>query len=130
MTLEQLYAMLSDAVDHNDAEGMAKYRKMIEEQSIKADDGKLRLTLVPLEAIEAIATVREYGVKKYGERESWRKVDAQRYRDAAFRHWIAYLRDPKGVDDESGIKHLWHCICNLAFLVTLEMEKEDDKTDV
>lgn len=93
---------------------------MQNDQSIKADAGKLRLTLVPRAIIKAIAEIREYGVNKYGENESWRKVEVERYKDAAFRHFIAYLDNPNGVDEESGLPHLWHLACNIAFLCELE----------
>lgn len=92
------------------------------DQTIKADAGKLPLTLVPREAIRAIAKIRQYGVAKYGSAENWRQVAPERYRDAAFRHFLAYLDDPQGTDEESGLPHLWHCLCNLAFLCELEKE--------
>ena len=41
-------------------------------------------------------------------------------RDAAFRHFVAYLDDPDGVDAESGLPHLWHLACNIAFLCEME----------
>ena len=91
-----------------------------DDQSIKADAGKPKLTLVPQQIIFDIAKVREYGLQKYGEKESWREVDIHRYRDAAFRHFLAYLRDPEGVDKESGLPHLAHLACNVAFLSEME----------
>lgn len=95
-----------------------------DDQKAKADSGKPRLTLVPTQIIFDIAKVREYGNQKYpeGGPDNWKQVEKQRYRDAAFRHFIAYLQDPKGVDSESGISHLSHLACNIAFLC--EMEKE------
>lgn len=94
---------------------------MIErDQTIKADAGKRQLTLVPTQIIEDIAEVREYGNRKYGDSESWRRVEIQRYRDALFRHLIAYVRDPQGVDEESGIPHYKHMACNLAFICEME----------
>lgn len=90
------------------------------DQKIKADAGKLRPTLVFPSLIRAVAAVREYGVKKYGDADNWRRVEPQRYRDAAFRHWLAYLDDPKGRDGESGLPHLWHLACNIMFLIALE----------
>lgn len=91
-------------------------------QQIKADAGKPRLTLVPRQILYDIAAIREYGNKKYpkGGPDNWKKVDPQRYRDAAFRHFMAYLDDPYGVDEESGLPHRWHLECNLAFLAELE----------
>lgn len=94
-------------------------------QTAKADAGKLDLTLVPLQIIEDIAEVREYGNKKYHDPDNWKTVDKQRYRAALFRHLIAYLRDPDGVDEESGIKHYKHMACNMAFLCEMEKEEKD-----
>lgn len=89
-------------------------------QEPKLDKGKDRLTLVPKRIIIDIAKVRMYGVEKYKDPENWRKVEPQRYRDAAFRHFLAYLYDPNGVDVESGLPHLWHLACNIAFLCEIE----------
>lgn len=89
------------------------------DQSVKADGGKYRPTLVHTSLIRAVSVVREYGAKKYGDPENWRKVEPQRYRDALYRHWLAYLDDPDGVDDESGLPHLWHLACNVDFLIEL-----------
>ena len=91
------------------------------DQTAKADAGKEQLTLVPRQIIRDIARIREYGNNKYGDPDNWKTVEPERYRDAAFRHWLAYLDDPDGVDEESGLKHLWHLACNIAFLC--EMEK-------
>lgn len=89
-------------------------------QSAKADAGKPRLTLVPMQIIFDVAEVREYGNRKYGDKDNWKKVEAERYREAAFRHFLKYIDDPDGVDEESGIKHRKHLECNLAFLAELE----------
>ena len=90
--------------------------EQLNKQQAKADAGKPKLTLVPRAILPAIAQVREYGCKKYGDPENWKQVDRQRYRDAAFRHFLAYLDDPEGTDEESGLPHLWHLACNIAFL--------------
>jgi hypothetical protein len=92
-------------------------------QEAKADAGKAKLTLVPRQIIFDIARVREYGTEKYGDPENWRNVSAERYRDAAFRHFMAYLDEPDGVDDESGLPHLSHLACNIAFLCELKAEE-------
>ena len=92
------------------------------DQNAKADAGKPQLTLVPRQILYDIAKIREYGNNKYpdGGPENWRTIEIERYRDAAFRHWLKYLDDPKGVDDESGLPHLAHLACNIAFLCELE----------
>ena len=86
----------------------------------KADNGKPRLTLVPRSIIWDIAAIREYGTAKYHDPENWKRVEIERYRDAAYRHFLAYLDDPQGVDEESGLPHLWHLACNIAFLCEME----------
>lgn len=93
------------------------------DQTIKADFGKPRPTLVPNGLIYAVAAIRGYGVEKYGDAENWRKVEPERYRDAAYRHWLAYLGGETS-DPESHLPHLWHCACNLAFLIELEASDE------
>lgn len=97
------------------------------DQTVKADAGKLPLTLVPLEAIEDIAEVRRYGCIKYKNPDNWKRVEVERYRDALFRHLIAYLRDPQGVDEESGLEHYKHLITNAAFICALERKAKDGK---
>lgn len=93
-------------------------------QTAKADAGKPKLTLVPQQILYDIAEVREYGCKKYKDPDNWKRVEKERYRDAAFRHFLAYLREPNGVDEESGIAHLKHLACNIAFLCELEKKGE------
>lgn len=85
-------------------------------QDAKADAGKLQLTLVPTQIIKDIAEVRMYGNRKYGDPDNWKTVEESRYKDAAFRHFLAYLDEPDGIDEESGIAHLKHLACNIAFL--------------
>jgi len=98
---------------------------MKNDQTIKADAGKPRVGLVPTQIIRDIARVREYGLNKYGESESWRRVEYERYVDALGRHYLAFLDDPHGVDEESGISHLAHIACNVAFLCEFEKERKD-----
>ncbi len=98
-------------------------------QKAKADKDKPRLSLVPSEIIRCIARIREYGQKKYGEQaDHWDEVEIERYRDAAYRHLLNYIDNPdKGIDKESGLPHLWHLACNVAFLCELEKRREDEK---
>ena len=82
--------------------------------------GKLRPTLVPPEAIRAIARVREYGATKYASDDNWKKVPVQYYKDALYRHLLAYLDDPTATDAESGLPHIDHLLTNAAFLSALK----------
>ena len=91
---------------------------------LKHDGGKLRLDLVPPELIEAVGAVMTHGAEKYGE-ESYRNVEPKRYRAALMRHICKWLKNPYGKDEDSGLPHLWHIACNVAFLI--ELDKEDKK---
>lgn len=124
IVLHDVAPNISDGVPYVEAytsPALVKYGP--DAQNAKADAGKPRLSLVPQQIIWDIAEVREYGNRKYGDPDNWKTVEKQRYRDAAYRHFLAYLADPDGVDEESGISHLKHLACNIAFLC--EMEKEE-----
>ena len=92
---------------------------------LKHDGGKPRLDLVPPEIIEAVGTVMTFGAQKYGEA-SYKQVDPKRYRAALMRHICRWLKDPHGVDSDSGLPHLWHIACNVAFLCELDCKDEKD----
>lgn len=78
--------------------------------------------MCPVSLIFAVTAIREYGTSKYYDPENWKRVEPQRYRDAAYRHWLAYL-DGEKCDPESGLPHLWHLACNIAFLIEMEKDK-------
>ena len=96
------------------------------DQTVKQDAGKPRLSLVPTQIIRDIAEVREYGVAKYGSTESWRLGDLTRYVDAFYRHWLDVVGDLRSVDEESGLAHYKHCACNLAFLCEIMARAKGD----
>lgn len=80
------------------------------------DEGKLPLADVPRSAVEAVASVLAYGARKY-DRRNWRKgAEWTRFAASALRHLFKWL-DAEDLDDESGLPHLAHAMCNLAFLV-------------
>ena len=88
----------------------------------KNDDGKLQLSAVPPEAIVAIARIREYGNRKYADPENWRRVLPEKFHEAMLRHCLACWEDPFAIDPESGLPHLWHLMCNGAFLCAMMKE--------
>lgn len=97
-----------------------------DDQSAKADKGKLELSLVNPQLVKAVAEVRMYGTEKYGDSENWRKVEPKRYVDALYRHLLAYIEGNE-VDEESGLSHLSHMACNLSFLLDKEYLKEHEE---
>ena len=96
-------------------------------QEAKADKGKLKISLVPMQIVKDIAQVRMYGQEKYGSSENWRSVEIERYVDAMLRHLIEFIKDWESVDKESGIKHYKHAECNMAFISELLEEKKAKK---
>lgn len=84
--------------------------------ALHLDTGKLPLADVPRSTVEAVASVLAYGAKKY-DRRNWRKgAEWTRFAASALRHLFKWL-DCEDLDDESGLPHLAHAMCNLAFLV-------------
>lgn len=86
----------------------------------KYDEDKPRLDLVPPGIIEAVGIIRTYGTEKYGDPHGWKQVEPNRYTAALMRHLCKYLDNPKSVDEESGLPHLWHMACNIAFLIEFQ----------
>lgn len=91
----------------------------VPDQSVKKDAGKLRISLVPPGAIKSIARVRMYGIKKYTDKDNWKKVEPDRYVDAAMRHLLDVMDDMRSVDKESGLLHAEHALTNLGFLCAI-----------
>lgn len=89
----------------------------------KDTKGKLPLLLVPPHAIEAIARVREYGNKKYGDPWKWLTCTTpEQYIEAALRHILKDMMGEK-IDPESGLPHMDHALCSLAMAVELIKRK-------
>lgn len=88
-------------------------------KSVKNDiiDDKLRWDLLPMEEIEDIVKVYHAGAKKYGPN-NWQNLDNgfERYRAAAARHIMAYLKGER-MDKETNVHHLaaaaWNVITML-----------------
>lgn len=92
----------------------------------KSDTGKPMLSLTPYSALVEEAKVMMFGLEKYG-RDNWRKgLEFTRLIDAALRHLHAF-NEGENNDPESGISHLAHARCCLAFLI--EFEKTHPELD-
>lgn len=85
-------------------------------EAVKHDKDKPPLGLISRTALEEEARVMAYGVEKYGTH-NWRSgMDFSRLTDAALRHVYAFI-DGEDVDAETGLSHLAHARCCLAFLL-------------
>lgn len=88
-------------------------------EGLKHDAEKLRLDLIPPEAIRALGEVLTYGANKYDDRNWELGISEDRLYAALQRHLLAW-REGKAKDEESGLSSLAHALCNLAMLVTFE----------
>lgn len=92
----------------------------------KYDEGKNRLDLVPPEVIEAVGRILTHGAVKYAPH-NWQKgISYEKVYGAMQRHLQAFWRGEQ-LDSESGLPHLWHAACNIAFLITYEAHPETYK---
>lgn len=97
-------------------------------QEIKKDIGKNMLALIPPEAILAIGKVLTFGCEKYSA-DSWREgMNYSRVYSAIQRHLNAFWGEGSDTDEESGLSHLSHAFCGLAFLLAYEANKECYRT--
>jgi len=94
----------------------------------KFDDDKVRMELLPPEAIEGTAKVLTFGAKKYEDR-NWEKgIKYSRVFGALMRHMWAWWRG-ENLDPETGLSHLHHAGCCIMFLQTYNERKMDEFDD-
>ena len=98
------------------------------DQQPKADQGKPHPSYVPVALIEGVMAVREYGNQKYHDPDNWKQVEPERYHQAMLRHILAAWNDPYKIDPESGLPHIAHVACNIAFLLEFYKEAHNAKT--
>jgi len=84
--------------------------------ALKFDTAKVRLELLSVPAMEAIAEVMTFGARKYAAH-NWRKgFEWSRLFGALLRHTFAAMRG-EDRDPESGLLHLAHAGCCVMFLL-------------
>jgi len=94
----------------------------------KYDDEKVMMHLLPPELLTGTAQVLTFGAKKYSERNWELGMNWSRPYGALMRHlWAWWSGQDK--DKETGMSHLWHAACCLAFLMAYEARKSgrDDR---
>lgn len=98
----------------------------------KYDNDKLQYSLVPAYALQEIARNLTIGLKKYKERDNWKKVPEakQRYLDALYRHLEAHRRG-EIFDPDSSVQDMPHlaavavnAMFLLEFMLNPELKKE------
>lgn len=94
----------------------------------KFDGGKTRYELLPPELLEGVARVLTFGAKKYADRNWESGIAYSRAYGALQRHLWAWWHG-EDLDDETGMSHLWHAGCELAFLIAFEARQRTDLDD-
>jgi hypothetical protein len=89
----------------------------------KYDSEKIRMDLLPFEALEAVADVLTHGARKYTDN-GWQTVEnaERRYLAALLRHLAARERG-EARDAESGLLHAAHVATNALFILWFELQK-------
>lgn len=83
---------------------------------LRYNNGKAELHQVPSSLTFAVAKTLMYGAQKY-EKGNWRKgMSWMTVYDCLQRHMLKWL-DGEECDEESGLPHLYHAACNIAFLI-------------
>lgn len=91
------------------------------ETGMKFDTDKPMYNLIPANAIDELAKVLTFGAEKYAPN-SWQDVPdgLERYRAAMLRHAFAIQRG-EIYDQETGLPHSAHIMCNAAFITELQI---------
>jgi hypothetical protein len=82
----------------------------------KHDQGKPDLSILPIEALEAMAAAFTYGSRKYARNNFKKGLEVNRTLAAALRHIYAFL-NKEDLDPESGESHLAHALAAVAMTV-------------
>lgn len=96
----------------------------METKGIKHDAKKLRMDLLPFEALEAVAEALTFGAHRYADY-GWQHTEnaERRYTAALLRH-LAAREKGEALDPESGLTHAAHMATNALFLLWFELQKE------
>ena len=88
--------------------------------AVKYDGGKIRLDLIPFDALDEIARALEYGAIKYSEGQWEGGFEWRRLIGATLRHVTSWARG-QDKDLESGVSHLAHAGAMILFLLSHEL---------
>jgi len=95
---------------------MKKETKTKMGSGLRYNTGKAELHQVPTSLKMAVAKTLMYGAQKYA-KGNWRNgMSWTSVSDCLERHMASWL-DGEEIDDASGLPHLYHAACNIAFLI-------------
>lgn len=80
------------------------------------NEGKVRLDLVPTSLVTEVGKVLTFGANKYGDN-NWRNLMCWSKCIASLERHLVAFKNGIDFDEESGLLHLSHLACNVAFLL-------------
>jgi hypothetical protein len=92
--------------------------------AMRFDTDKPRMDLVDMEAVEELAKVLTFGAKKYADH-NWRLgMNYSRVTASMLRH-IAAFQKGEDNDQETGLPHMAHVMCNAMFLIWYQKHRAE-----
>lgn len=92
-------------------------KKFKHDEPVKFDSKKIRMELLPPDALFMTAQVFTHGAAKYEDRNWERGISWERYIGAMFRHMLLFMMG-EDTDPDSGFPVLAHISCNALFLLS------------
>ncbi len=142
--LDQLQRWGQETLDLKNGETLAKYEERMEKQKLtegaKNDTGKPAYGLIAPELLHAVASILEFGARKYEARNWELGISYTRVFGGLMRHLWAWWGGSgptrhnmcfEELDTETGFSHLWHAGCGIMFLIAYEsrgLTQFDDRT--
>ena len=97
---------------------------MEENKGLRYNEGKRKWSLVHFRSLEPMIEVLEYGANKYAPK-NWQKgLDKSEILESLQRH-VAKLFDGEDIDQESGLHHIGHIMCNAMFYSYFLSDKKE-----
>lgn len=112
-------SVIAQEIERKKAEGEA--------EAMRFNDGKVEWSLVDFKSIEPMVRVLEYGSEKYS-KDNWKKgMDVTKMMESLLRHSFSFLSG-ETEDQESGISHIGHVMCNAMFIQWM-LENKPERDD-
>lgn len=105
-------------------EDFKEFSEKVLELGERKNEGKTEWSLVDFTSVEPLAKVLMFGAKKYAPN-NWRKgLPYTKVIESLLRHVFKVLNG-EVVDEESGIEHTGHIMCNAMFLEWMMKNRPD-----
>lgn len=93
--------------------------------------GKTKWGLVPFEALGPMVDVLEFGAKKYAPYNWMKGISYVETCESLLRHTHSFMSGEDN-DQESGLPHVGHMLCNCLFLSWMSLHRKDmdDRVDL